>query len=119
MTANNNMKSPGYIIIIKWLSIIWNDFAESTIKVSFMKCGITSQTNLHSALNQLLELQSTENFSEYVVELKPCNEINGFNPDAIEDIFDNNDQAIAELDEKKLDTGDEDDEEDDETFIYE
>ena len=116
MTANNNMKSPGYNIIIKWLSIIWNDFAEITIKESFVKCGITSQTDLHSALNQLLEFQSTENFSEYVVEIEPCDDIDGLDPDAIQDIFDNKHQTLAGLEEDKLDTGDQNDDEEDETL---
>ena len=88
------MKSPGYYIIIKWQHL-WNDFAEITIKESFLKCGITSQTDLHSSLNQLLQLRSTENFLDYVVEIEPCDEIDGFDPYAIQDIFDNNHQTLA------------------------
>ena len=70
MTANNNLKSPGYSKVIQWLSIIWHEFDEIKIAESFSKCGIISQTDLHSALSQLLELQILDNLSEYVIEIE-------------------------------------------------
>ena len=117
MTANNNLKSPGYSKVIQWLSIIWHEFDEIKIAESFSKCGIISQTDLHSALSQLLELQKPDNFSEYVTEIEPYDEIDGFDPDAIQDIFDKDDEVLADLEVKRINN--DDDDEEDETFIYE
>ena len=69
------------------MSIIWHEFDEIKILESLSKCRIISQTELPSALIQLLELQRPDNFSEYVTELEPYDEIDSFDPDAIQDIF--------------------------------
>jgi len=41
-TKNNNLKSPGYANVIKWISEIWANFDKDIIKKSFDVTGITS-----------------------------------------------------------------------------
>jgi hypothetical protein len=53
---------------------------------SFKKCGITEQGNLHSALAQLLDSENVKNYCDYVSDLNPSDDIDGFNPDS-NDIF--------------------------------
>ena len=54
-TCHDNMRSPGYTVVIEWLSEIWRDFDSNIIIRSFDYCGITSQTNIHCALRSITE----------------------------------------------------------------
>ena len=38
-TPNGNLKSPGYVKVIDWMSEIWSEFDKNTIIQSFRKCG--------------------------------------------------------------------------------
>ena len=51
-TKNNNLKSPGYKEVIKWVSQIWYEFDPETIVKSFESTGITS--GYHSDYNHYI-----------------------------------------------------------------
>ena len=76
------MRSPGYTTVIQWLSDIWRDFDTNIIINSFDQCGITSQTNLHSALRAVVEENKT--FSNIVDDFYEADEIYGFTNDDLE-----------------------------------
>ena len=54
-TNQGNLRSPGYIKVIEWLSEIWSNFDVNLIRDSFDSCGITSQNDLHHSLATILE----------------------------------------------------------------
>ena len=91
------MRSPGYTTVIQWLSEIWCDFDTNIIIKSFDQCGITSQSNLHSALRAVVEENKT--FSNFVDDFYEADEIHGFTNDGLE--LDDDDMQIlmAENDE--------------------
>ncbi|CAF0915134.1 unnamed protein product [Brachionus calyciflorus] len=41
-TAAGNLRSPGYVNLINWISEIWRNFDEDLIRDSFDSCGITN-----------------------------------------------------------------------------
>jgi hypothetical protein len=53
---------------------------------SFKKCGITEQGNLHSSFAQLLDSENVKNYCDYLSDLIPSDDMDGFNPDC-NDIF--------------------------------
>ena len=53
-TAFNNLRSPPYATVIRWISEIWRDFDSVLLAESFEKCEITSSSNLHHILNKFL-----------------------------------------------------------------
>jgi hypothetical protein len=75
-TVHGNVQgSPGYTTVIQWLSDIWRDFDTNIIRNSFDQCGITSQSNLHSALRAVVERNKT--FTKFVDDFYEADEIYG------------------------------------------
>ncbi|RNA22105.1 pogo transposable element with KRAB domain-like [Brachionus plicatilis] len=54
-TRFGNTKSPGYVKCITWLSEILRNFDSDLLRASFDYCGITSQYQLHSALDHIIK----------------------------------------------------------------
>jgi hypothetical protein len=54
-TQYGNMRSPGYVALITWLSEIWQNFDDQLICESFDTCGITSQTGISSILKKIMD----------------------------------------------------------------
>ena len=75
------MRSPGYAKVIQWLSEIWRDFETHTIANSFDFCGITSQSSLHSVLNEIYSNKSRP--TDFVDDYTPGDELDGFNDDGL------------------------------------
>lgn len=65
-TAQNNMRSPGYVNVIQWLSEAWAEFDPHIIINSFAKCGIVGdqKDDLHDSLTAVLN--SWEPIRDYV-----------------------------------------------------
>ena len=66
-TNTGNMSSPGYSVVITWLSEIWQEISLEIIRKSFDKCGITSvkNWNLH---NQLRHYVLKKQIAEDVID---------------------------------------------------
>lgn len=62
-TVHDNMRSPGYVRVISWLSDIWARFPEHKLINSFEFCGITS-LSYHTVLKEMLNNNS--NINEYL-----------------------------------------------------
>ena len=63
VTNTGNMRSPGYSVVITWLSEIWQEMTPEIIRKSFDQCGITSVQNgdLHNRLRHyVLKKQMVE-----------------------------------------------------------
>ena len=54
-TQYGNMRSPGYVAVITWLSEIWQNFDDQLICERFDTCGITSQTGISSILKKIMD----------------------------------------------------------------
>ena len=53
-TKMGNMKSPGWVKVISWISKIWAEFDYDLIRQSFLKCGLVDNLyNLHSVLREI------------------------------------------------------------------
>ena len=64
ISIHGNTKSPGFALVIQWISQIWEEFDEHLIKNSFEQCGITSISNLHSSLKEIYT--SNQLINEYI-----------------------------------------------------
>ena len=55
-TKNNNMKSPGYVRVMKWVIECWRELEKDLIIKSFEGCGITcsNEENLNSLFRYVL-----------------------------------------------------------------
>ena len=96
-TVHGNMRSPGYTTVIQWLSDIWRDFDSNIIRNSFDQCGITSQSNLHSALRAVVEQNKT--FNKFVDDFYEADEIYGFTNDDLElDLSDGETEILMDID---------------------
>ncbi|CAF0843188.1 unnamed protein product [Brachionus calyciflorus] len=71
-----NVKSPGYVKSITWLSEIWRDFDSNLLKESFDHCGITSQYQLHSALDHIVK--SNVLISDYIDDASSNDDLENF-----------------------------------------
>ena len=50
-----NMKSPGWVKVINWISKIWYDYDYDQIRKSFPKCGLVdNRLELHSVLKEII-----------------------------------------------------------------
>ncbi|RNA17277.1 pogo transposable element with KRAB domain-like [Brachionus plicatilis] len=78
-TKNGNARSPGYVKCIEWLSDIWLSLDSNLIARSFDSCGITSQFNLHTALDHMMKTNSLMN--DFVDDLNEADDIDGFEDD--------------------------------------
>jgi hypothetical protein len=87
-TKANNMRSPGYANVIKWISDVWDEMDENIIRKSFDQCGITSDNQLHSVLNTILQENSV--MTDFVCDEHASDE---FEMDDI-DLFDSIDQEV-------------------------
>ena len=106
-TKNGNMRSPGYVNIVRWvsklalkdylnqlkldnskkffsfkLSEIWYDFDERVVINSFDSCGITSSNNLHDALDSIVNDDMI--IDEMIVDAETEEDVNAFNVDESE-----------------------------------
>ena len=64
ISIHGNTKSPGFALVIQWISQIWEEFDEHLIKNSFEQCRITSISNLHSSLKEIYT--SNQLINEYI-----------------------------------------------------
>jgi hypothetical protein len=68
-TKAENLKSPGYALVIDWISKIWAEFDESILRDSFDACGISSNSNLSSMLKCIVSADSDNEISnDYVTD---------------------------------------------------
>ncbi|CAF1093596.1 unnamed protein product [Brachionus calyciflorus] len=119
-TAQQNMRSPGYVSAINWLNQIWNDFDDFSIKESFELCGISRHgtkadgrldincSKLHSVLKIMIE-QSTiiNDFIDMDIELEEASHLMDENDKSL--IKDNNDDDDESNDQVVHQTNDEND----------
>ena len=70
-TAAGNRRGPSYETVLEWISEIWSDLNPNLIIKSFDKCGITSSSELHQVLNQMVHQDIVTN---EVVEERDMNE---------------------------------------------
>lgn len=74
-TPAGNMRSPGYAQSIEWITEAWLNFEENILVSSFSQCGITSSTNLHQTLKQLLDVKDPTIYSTIVEDEAPSDEL--------------------------------------------
>jgi hypothetical protein len=75
-TNHGNLRSPGYVTCINWISQICNEFPVELLINSFEQCGITSSYKCHSALQTVLDIQKT--VGHYIDNYKESDDIDGF-----------------------------------------
>ena len=75
-TSNGNLRSPGYINAIKWISEIWDEIDTNLLAKSFDVCGITQNNSqfFHKQLYWYLE----KGLKDMVVDEDGSEEIRGF-----------------------------------------
>lgn len=78
-TKNCNLRSPGYVRAIKWVSEVWQDLDPNLIAESFDLCGIT-QSNLRYCHRQLIGYLD-DGLRDMVVEDDGTADLNGFGED--------------------------------------
>ena len=64
-TAAGNVRSPGYAMVLQWISEIWDELDSNLIARSFDNCGITS-SKLSDFNNQLRHFVRTTEFADKV-----------------------------------------------------
>jgi len=99
-TRAGNMRSPGYGLVIDWISQIWDDLDNELIVRSFKLCGIT-QNNLEDCHSQLRAFMD-EGVMDMVVDDDGTDEIQGFDDEGA------NDGEDVDIDEESNTESDED-----------
>ncbi|CAF0774012.1 unnamed protein product [Brachionus calyciflorus] len=81
ITPAGNIRSPGYIQVINWISEIWDQLDSGIIRDSFDRCGITSSQiiDFHSQLQGFLEKNQINMIEDY----DHADEIDGFVDDFV------------------------------------
>ena len=64
-TKASNRKSPGYALVVEWISQCWQELDPSVIICSFDQCGITSQ-NMVDYESQLMHSLRTNDLVDEV-----------------------------------------------------
>lgn len=93
------MRSPGYALVINWISQAWDELDTDVIENSFKLCGIT-QSNM-SACHTQLRAFVEEGERDMVVDDDGTNEIRGFGN---EEDFGSDDDG-SEGEESELESG--------------
>ena len=88
-TRFGNMRSPGYVLCIQWLSEIWEQFPEYLIINSFEHCGVTSSGACHSALQAILNEKAS--IESYIDNYHETDDYDGFTD---VDLFENGAEEV-------------------------
>jgi hypothetical protein len=106
-TKSNNLKSPGYVNVIEWISTMWSEFDSDKIVKSFVNCGISNSDvdHLHGDLKRIL-LANPEVLEAALITIDDDDEeLRNF------DSFNSNDSNAFSLDMAALSLEEEQDEE--------
>ena len=102
MTANLNLRSPGYVKAVRWIGKIWNELPEDILINSYLQCGIHQSlvpgeaSLLHKTLQVILDHPSQPE-PGYVVDHEASNEIDveeAFEPGLGEEDDDDDDDDV-------------------------
>ena len=108
-TNSRNLKSPGYVKCLEWVSTIWTEFNPLMIKKSFIGCGIHSHSMIDGKV--LIKYDDLHTMlKKFVVDKTTIHNHITDDMDLVdsEDLMNENDQAIFDLGEGEPSITDED-----------
>ena len=79
-TASKNVRSPGFALVITWISQIWSNFSRDIIRQSFIHCGIVSNDS-NTYHKQLRHFVQKRILMDDIDIDDDTSDIQGFNPD--------------------------------------
>ena len=94
-TSSNNIRSPGYALVIEWISKIWTNFSRDTLRNSFAQCGIvTSDPRLfHNQLRHFVKTRTLIDDIETAEE--QIFEFHAFEREAAEELMEGEDEVLG------------------------
>ena len=96
-TRAGNMRSPGYGLVINWISAAWDELDQDIILRTFQLCGIT-QSNFDDCHTQLRAFMDSGE-TDMVVDDDGSNEVRGFEDEVLDDQDDDDEESEAESEE--------------------